>query len=231
MKLRNILIVLASCALAAPCVAADRTLEESFAVDGIDSIRINNGVGDVRIAPADSELVSVAVTLIPRRGGVFSSMRKAEQEVEAARLTASEHRGVLRLEVESESDEPRFEARWQVTAPSRFGVEVEVGVGDLDIAGFTGGVEVEVGVGDASIEVGAGDVEASVGVGDVLVRAPSAAYGAVEATGGVGSASIDAGDESTSGKGFVGETSSWRGDGPHEIELEVGVGDARVVLE
>jgi len=33
------------------------------------------------------------------------------------------------------------------------------------------------------------------------------------------------------GQGMVGKEASWRGDGPHAIEVEIGVGDARVVLE
>ena len=69
------------------------------------------------------------------------------------------------------------------------------------------------------------------GVGDAIVRAPVAGYGSAEASGGVGGASIDVDGEITTGKGFVGQTNTWRGDGPDTIELGVGVGDARVVLE
>jgi hypothetical protein len=231
MNFRSILIVMAATALAVPSAAADRTLAESFPVDGIDAVQVASGVGDVRIVSGGADALHVEVTLTPRRGGMFSSMRKAEQEVETARLTSREVRGVLRLEIESESDEPRFEARWEVTAPARLGIEVELGVGDLEIAGFTSGVEVELGVGDASIKVDAGEVEASIGVGDAVVRAPAAAYASAEASSGVGGAAIDARGEVTSGKGFVGQSNSWRGSGTDTIELEAGVGDVRVVLD
>ena len=231
MRLRSTLVLLAAIAVAAPSISAERTIEESYAVDGIDGLRISNGVGDLQIGAAAGDAISVSVTLTPRRGGMFSSMRKAEQEVENARLTAREVRGVLRLEIESDSDEPRFEARWQVTAPARLGIEVELGVGDVEIVGFTGGVEMELGVGDASIAVAAGDVEASLGVGDAIVRAPASGYHSAEASGGVGGASIKVDGEVSAGKGFVGQTNTWSGDGPDRIELEVGVGDARIVLE
>ncbi len=227
---RMTLICLISIAMAVPGGAADRTLEESHPAGGVDRLRIINGVGDVTMVSGDTDVIHVEITLTPRRGGVFSSMKKAEQEVEAAVLNASEHNRKLRLELDSVSDEPRFEARWMVTVPSRVGVELELGVGDVRLSGLAGGVEMEVGVGNATIEVSEGDVEVSVGVGNGTVRGPAEAFGSASASGGVGGASIDAEGEVNSGKGFVGHSSSWRGEGTYRIELEVGVGDASVIL-
>ncbi len=158
-------------------------------------------------------------------------MKKAEQEVKTAVLTTAKGDGTLLLELESDSPEPRFEARWTVTAPARIGLELELGVGDVSVAGLTGGIEMEVGVGNVSIEVAGGDVAVSVGVGNGTIRGPAAAYGTVSASGGVGGASIEAAGATFNDKGFVGHTSSWKGDGPDGIELEVGVGDAEIILD
>jgi hypothetical protein len=92
-------------------------------------------------------------------------------------------------------------------------------------------VKVELGVGDAVIGVIDGPVAAEVGVGKGTVRGPASRYGDVTVSGGVGEADILVGGERVTGGGFVGRKASWRGDGPHSIELEVGVGEARVVLE
>lgn len=228
---RSTLICLALIVVAVPTWAADRILEESYPAGTVDRLRITNGVGDVEVDSGDTDVISVQIFLTPRRGGVFSSMRRAEQEVEAARLKASEHNRKLRLELESPSDEPRFEARWMVTVPARVGFELELGVGDVRLSGLAGGVEMEVGVGNAMIEVSEGDVEVSVGVGNGTVRGPVDVFGSANASGGVGGATIDAEGDIKTGKGFVGHTSSWRGEGSYGIELEVGVGDAAVILE
>lgn len=231
MRSRSIIIFLTSIALTAPAIAAERVIEESFPAAGVERLHIENGVGDIEFAAADDEVIHIEITLTPRRGGVFSSMKKAEEEVATAVLRSREANGRLSVELDSDSHEPRFEANWMVTAPARLRLEVELGVGDVSVAGVMGGTGLEVGVGDASIGVLGGDVEVSIGVGSGTVRAPAAAYRSASASGGVGGASIDAEGEISTEKGFVGHSCTWRGDGPDSIELEVGVGDARVILE
>jgi hypothetical protein len=158
-------------------------------------------------------------------------MSRAEQEVAAATLTSDQRSGRLVLRLDSDSDEPRFEARWQVTTPSRLKLELEQGVGDIFVNGLSGGVDVQVGVGEVSLEVGAGDIDVNVGVGDATVRAPSSKYGSVDVSGGVGGAGVVVDGTVKKGEGFVSHSSSWRGDGSNSIELEVGVGDGQVVLD
>jgi len=210
--------------------ASERVLNGTFPAAGVDSVQITNGVGDVAVTAADVAEITVEVTLIPRRGGLFSSYRNAEKEVESAQLASRMSRGQLVLGLESSSNEPRFEARWVVVTPASTAVTLELGVGDVTIRGLAGGIELELGVGDAAIEVSDGDVEVSVGVGDATVRGPADQYGAVDAAGGVGGADLIVRDQRIEGAGFVGQSSTWRGDGPRSIDLEVGVGDARVVL-
>jgi hypothetical protein len=228
---RTVTIWLAALLLAAVASAEERVLNGTYSAAGITGVHITNGVGDVAMTAADVDDITVEVTLIPRRGGLFSSFRNAEKEVESAQLASRADGGELVLGLESTSNEPRFEARWVVVLPASTAVDLELGVGDLSIRGLSGGVELELGVGDAAIEVTNGTVNVSVGVGDATVRGPADSYGAVQASGGVGGADVIVRDQRITGEGFVGQASSWHGDGPHSINLEVGVGDAKIRLD
>jgi len=231
MVTRTLALAAVLLSLAVPAGAAQRVLDDSFPAAGIDGVSITNGVGDVVVTAAEVAEITVDVTLIPRRGGLFSSYRNAEQEVESARLEARVDGGQLQLGLESSSDEPHFEAQWVVVVPTRMKIELTAGVGDVTVHGAAAGAKVELGVGDAVIGVIDGPVAAEVGVGKGTVRGPASRYGDVTVSGGVGEADILVGGERVTGGGFVGRKASWRGDGPHSIELEVGVGEARVVLE
>lgn len=223
--------VLAILGLTFAAAAEERVLTGTFPAAGISSMKVTNGVGDVAITAASVSDITVEVTLIPRRGGLFSSYRHAQDEVDSAKLASRTNGNELVLGLESSSNEPRFEARWVVVMPADIAVGLEAGVGDVTIRGLAAGVDLEVGVGDAVIEVTGGSIDLEVGVGDATVQGPANAYGDVEASGGVGSSDLVVRDQRVSGEGFVGQSSSWRGDGPHAISVEVGVGDARVRLD
>ena len=227
-KTLTCIAITASCAVG---FGAERTIEASFPADQVERLRISNGVGDFDLEADDAAEIRVQITLTPRRGGIFSSMKRAEEDVEKATLVSDVEDHTLRVELDSGSNEPRFEARWHVTAPSRLRLDLEQGVGDVDVTGLAGGVEMEVGVGTVSVVVPGGDVGVSVGVGNGTIRGSVGAFGSADASGGVGGAIIEAEGEVITGEGFVSHSSSWRGDGSHSIELEVGVGDAKIVLD
>jgi hypothetical protein len=231
MTTRTLAVAIVMLSLAAAAVAAERVLTDSYPAAGIQRVSITNRVGDVVVTAAEVPEVAVDITLIPRRGGLFSSYRSAEQEVESARLEARIDNGRLDLEIESRSSDPRFEAQWVVVLPPGVHLELTAGVGDLTVRGAAAGVRAELGVGDAVIEVSDGAVAVEVGVGDATVRGPAARFGQVAASGGVGDADIVVGDERVAGSGMVGQSTSWSGSGPHSITLEVGVGEALVRLD
>jgi hypothetical protein len=223
------LLIVFACAF--PANAVEKSFTEVFASDGIDVVAFDASAGDFELTASNVEEIAVEVTLTPRRGGVFSSMKGAEREVEEASLSTDIVGGRLFLEVVSDSGERRFEEHWTVRLPFRIGVELEVGLGDVTSRGLSGGIELEIGVGDAVVEAAGGDIMVNVGVGGATVRVPADQYGRVKASGGVGDARIKARGERIEGKGFVGHSASWVGEGRHRAEVEVGVGDARVTLE
>jgi hypothetical protein len=220
-------------AVAAPATAgAPRILNGGVPAAGVDRVKLDAGVGDVFIvAVENADRVAVEVELKPRRGGFFSSMKRAEREVEEARLRVDVSAGTLLLEIESDVDDRHFEERWTIELPTRLAVEVELGVGDMEIRGLSGELGIELGVGDVLVEGVSGDVDIEVGVGDAAVNAAADAYGSVSGSGGVGDARLTVRGERVSSSGFVGHSAEWSGEGEHHIEISVGVGDARVTLE
>ena len=228
---RHLAILAASLLIAVAASADTRTLDGSRSADGLALLSLETGVGDVVITGTDADRIDYEVILKPRRGGIFSSLRSAQREVDAAALSAEVVGRELRLEVRSDDDDRRFEERWTIRVPRRLTVELEAGVGAVDIRDLAGGLDMEIGVGDASIEVAGGDVTVEIGVGEVSVRGPAAAYGRAECEGGVGDARLRVRGQRIDSEGLVGHSAEWRGDGPHRILVEVGVGDAEVTLD
>lgn len=224
------LILAAGTAMPAAAAAGSRTLTTSVPAASLDRVSIEAGVGEVHVTGGSADEVQVTVVLTPRRGGLFSSLRRGEAEVAAATLGQDVEGAELHLTVNGPSDDRRFEEEWTVELPERLLIRVELGVGEASLRNTMGGVELHIGVGDGRIEALAGDVNAEVGVGDLTVRGPADAYGPVTCSSGVGDATIQAAGRTFSGGGFVGKSAEWRSTGESTMELETGVGDVEVTL-
>ena len=214
--------------------AADsRTLTRSVPKGTIDRMNLDSGIGDIEIeAVAGAMEINVEVVLTPRRGGFFSSKRKAEQEVEAASLSAKTTGERLELTIVPEADDDRrFEENWSITIPAGIAVRLNHGVGDIDIREANAGVDIESGVGEVRLEVAEGDISIELGVGTAVVRSHAAAYASAEGAAGVGDARLTVRGEKISSGGFVGHAATWEGDGASHIEVSVGVGDAVIRLD
>ena len=213
--------------------AGTKTLTRTVEAGSVDTVQLETGIGDVTVTAADeTDEIAVEVVLTPRRGGIFSSKRQAEREVDAASLEASigSDRVTMRIGSPESDDDRRFEERWTVRMPSRLGLKLEHGVGDIVIEGVRAGIELDSGVGDVRIDVPEGDIAVDLGVGTAVVRAPAAVYGSAEAAGGVGGARLTVLGQTMESGGFVSKASSWTGDGPGQINVAVGVGDAVIEL-
>jgi hypothetical protein len=211
--------------------ATDRTIVGSFGIDGVERVNVEAGVGEFELVASELDEVRIEVVLTPRRGGIFSSMKASEEQVEKAELSSEVVGRQLYLEISADDGDRRFEERWTVHLPASFAIGLEMGVGDVQIRGLEGGAELEVGVGDVVLELAGGDVTVDLGVGDLRLRAPADGVGSVKSSQGVGDSQLTIRGERIDGEGFVGKSASWSGDGPHRIVVTVGVGDAKISLE
>jgi len=227
------ILALAMIVLAAPAWAGSpRILQGAVDAGNFETVRLDAGVGEITVVAVDAlEKVTIEVSLKPRRGGFFSSMKKAQIEVDEAELRMDVSKGVLRLEIETKSDDRHFEETWTIELPARLALDLDVGVGDVEVRGLAGSLTIDAGVGDIVAEGLSGNVSIDVGVGDATVRAASVHYGSVSGSGGVGDAKLTVHGKSISSSGFVGKSAKWTGDGEHVIEISMGVGDAEVILD
>ena len=231
-KIIFVLPVILACALMVEA-AGPKTLTRTIQAGAIETLDLSSGIGDVTITAREAiDEVAIEVVLTPRRGGIFSSKRQAERDVEAASLEAAVKHESLKLRISpADDDDRRFEEKWIIEIPSRLAIKLEHGVGDVVIRAARAGIELDSGVGDIDVEAAEGDITIDLGVGNAVVRAPAAFYASAEAAGGVGSARVTVRGEEIEGGGFVSHAASWSGDGSYRLDVSVGVGDAIIVLE
>lgn len=77
----------------AAATAAPRVLTQTVPASGLERVALHAGVGDVRVQAGGDDAVVVEVALEPRRGGLFSSLRQAEREVQDASLEVATEGG------------------------------------------------------------------------------------------------------------------------------------------
>jgi hypothetical protein len=109
-------------------------------------------------------------------------------------------------------DDDDIEQEWVVRLPAHLAVSMDIGVGEVQFSDFANNLNMELGVGSMQLNVADGvdfeSIHLKVGVGDTSVRG------------------FDNGSDNE--RSFVGADSWYHGDGEFVIEVEVGVGDARV---
>ena len=169
-KLIFVLPVILACALMVEA-AGPKTLTRTIQAGAIDTLDLSSGIGDVTITAREAiDEVAIEVVLTPRRGGIFSSKRQAERDVEAASLEAAVKHESLKLRISpADDDDRRFEEKWIIEIPSRLAIKLEHGVGDVVIRAARAGIELDSGVGDIDVEAAEGDITIDLGVGNGLL--------------------------------------------------------------
>jgi hypothetical protein len=223
------ILLMTACAL--PANAGSRTFSESVPADKIEVVSVDAGVGDVEVAVGNKTNIQVEVILKPRWGGLFSSKKKAQRQVDNAEFKVEIVDGRLMFDVKTKANNQKFDERWTVLLPQSMALDIGCGVGDVTIRGLSGRVSAEAGVGNVVVESTSGDISVDLGVGDAHVTAPARTTGSVDCSSGVGSASLRVRGRRVRGEGFVGNSVEWSGDGSSTIEVEVGVGDSKVSLK
>lgn len=198
-----------SVTLGASAVASekDATHHYSFALDDINEISIEGGIGTMEVVHTDGKELRVELELKgKRRYFVFNRRSVAEIEVESS--VRGDH---LSLQL-NEDDLDHVEVHWRVEMPSVAHTHIELGVGQI-IGAFA----------DTELEL-----EVGVGQGDISLARSFA--GRVETSAGVGSAILEGATDTVSKRAMVSEETYGYGNGHHRMDLSVGVGEMKVQL-
>ena len=180
-------------------------LTQDIAAANLSRLVLNAHVGSVKIAKSSDEQVHVYVKVSDKEDwSLFSD------SLEDVQLKVKHQGNVLQLEL-SEDD---FGEEWIIEMPATADLDIDLGVGSVNVQGIRANIKVDVGVGEVTLG--------------------SYAQNYVDATldTGVGGTTIDAtGGNITSTRTIVSAESNWHGSGKYTITIEVGVGDASLELK
>jgi hypothetical protein len=196
--------------VAAPA-AAGTVLTESKAwpVAPGTRVRLEFPVGELDVEASDSDKVRLDLIVECDHGPAADCARKAKRVT----LDARQRPGQLNLEVEAPKLPSNFQLRAVLQVPRDLAVEIEMGVGELEVHGMRGDLALELGVGEGKVRLAESsyrEAEISVGIGEATIRAPG---------------------RNIQSSGFLGHESHWSGSAGARVKLRVGVGEGDIRLD
>ncbi|MFY8327914.1 hypothetical protein [Pseudoalteromonas sp. ZZD1] len=181
----------------------EHEIKRNFTVDTQQTLDISFPVGSLEINTHDGNEIKISIELEDKNNGWFDNTDNLDELTLDSKQTASE----LTLSLDNDD----VQQNWLVSVPRSLAVNVDLGVGDIEINDFTNSADIEVGVGAVRIDSQSDDykyINLDSGVGDTRISGLT-------------------GDAKTSRK-MVSSESEYSGNGTHTIKIEVGVGDIKV---
>ena len=199
--------------VATPAHAAMLTTDPHiYQVAGKTRVRLEFPVGELRVIATDDSRVRFDIKVRCRHHSDDRCAEMANQLI----LDSDETGGTLSLRLHKypQWNNHGMTVIGTLAVPRTLAVDIEMGVGELDISGIDGDLDVELGVGAADI------------------RTSRSRASHVSVNTGIGDADIHGGGTGTRSRGFIGSHAVWaEGSGRAAVRLHVGVGDATVRLE
>ncbi len=184
--------------------ASSKRIERSFEASNLTHIDFDISVAEIDIQIYDGDTIELDIEIRADRHWWFFGRR----DVDDIDLEVSQSAEYIDLRL----DKDNLEQDWRVRLPAHLAVSMELGVGELEIEGLSNELNLEVGVG--AVEVIVDDID----------------FSSVRLVTGVGDSSLRGFGRSTENeRNFVGADSTYFGDGEYRIDIDVGVGDARVI--
>tara|TARA_Y100000588_G_scaffold378263_1_gene458492 strand:- start:915 stop:1535 length:621 start_codon:yes stop_codon:yes gene_type:complete len=200
-----LLAAFTSAVISGPAWAEDtRTIEQSFNLENSLELEIDFPVGSLEMTSYDGDQIHVTIRLEPKdNDGWFTD----KVDLSAVKLKSSRQRQELSLSI----DDDNLEQTWEVKVPKSMRLDVEVGVGKIEIQAFENNADVEVGVGKVRIDTAIDD------------------FKQVNLESGVGKTSLSGlVGKAQSHKQMVSSQTEYFGSGQYTLEVEVGVGNIKV---
>lgn len=203
--MKKILLFTAFAALISTSAIAkvEHEIKRSFTLDTQQAIDISFPVGSLEVNTHDGNEVKVSIELEEKNNGWFADSDNLDE------LTLDSEQTANKLTLTLDNDD--VQQTWLVSVPRSLAVNLDLGVGDIEINDFANSADIEVGVGAVRIDSQSDDykyINLDSGVGDTRISGFE-------------------NDAKTSRK-MVSSESEYTGSGTHTIKIEVGVGDIKV---
>lgn len=194
-------------ALSISVACADEVRHHTFDGSEISSLNLDVRVGTVVIAPSLSGDIEVELR-IEQNGGLGWWFR-SKPDIADMDLDSRVRNTQLSLSM----DEKNVNTDWIIKVPPLTKLEIDLGVGTVEIEGLATSMDIDVGVGSVEIDTpitSAGNISLNAGVGDTKVRGAS---------------------EQNNRRAIVSSETDAEGSGSNDIRVNVGVGDVLVRLD
>jgi hypothetical protein len=201
MKKQLLCATIASLIACSVYASDNKRINDSFNIATDSTIYLDVSVGEIDITTHDSDELTLEVVVSEQDHHFFSSVDIDDAELDKDVRVSDVH---LRVEMDN------TQQKWRLTVPKTAHLNINLGVGEIDIDHVSRNIDLELGVGEADI------------------RLEDDNYASIELESGVGSADIKGFKNSRSHQAMVSEDASWHGDGKYTINAEVGVGDLDV---
>ena len=181
-----------------------KTITKTLDIDSGQKISFNVPVGSLKIKTCQCDELSLKVVVEPKDSdwNFFSS-----SNVDDAQLSVQQQSGGMKLAINDEDTKQK----WTVTVPHQSALDIELGVGEVDIRNFGNSLDADVGVGSIDVDVNEQN------------------YQVIDLETGVGNTDVDGFDRNPKTKrAMVSSSTRYRSEGDHHIYVDVGVGDAGV---
>lgn len=182
----------------------ERTISQSYSPKSAAELAIEVPVGSIELTTYNGDSVEVSVTITPKNDDSWFS-----KNVNLDKFEIESKHSTNELSLTIDSDD--IQQEWVVKVPQSMALELEMGVGKIDVEALTNSADIEVGVGNVTVETTLDD------------------FRAISLESGVGKTSVKGFDKNIEhSKNMVSSDVKYRGEGQHHINVEVGVGNAKV---
>lgn len=203
--MNNFLLFTAASALLTTSVFAhaEPHIEQTFNISGQQQLDINVPVGSLELTTHQGSNVKVSIEFKAKNNNGF----KSEIDLESITLDHQQNANKLSLNVDNDD----IQQKWVVSLPTSMAIDLELGVGDIEVNDFANSADIDVGVGAVRISSELDDykrIELDSGVGDTRVSNMK--------------------NDAQHTRKMVSSETLYRGNGQYSINVEVGVGDIKI---
>lgn len=188
----------------AATAASSKRIQQSIDATDLVHVDFEISIAEIDIEVYSGDVIELDIAIeADRNWWIFG-----RNDIDDVELEVDRDGEQLKLRLEDDD----IEQEWVVRLPVHLAVSMDLGVGEVEFTDFANDLNMELGVGSMQLNVADGmdfeTIHLSAGVGDTSVRG------------------FDNGSDNE--RSFVGADSWYHGDGEFNVEVEVGVGDARV---